>query len=158
MTRTTAPTRVSTRTHAPILLSAARHYAEASARYQRSRHTARPSHLARARYLEVTASFDKILTRLVLRTGHRGRTLQTATEAALIKAAARRLADQLTETHIGPTFSPQVAYDQLTHLVYDTLAAREAEDAADTAAHARRQQLTTATTRPRTAAQQALAA
>lgn len=143
MPRKTTPTPVNTRTHAPLLLSAARHYAEAAARYQRSRHTPKPSHLARARFLEVTTHLDKLLNTLVLRTGPKHQTLTTGTDAALIKAAARHLADHLTEHHIGPTYSPQTAYDQLTHLVYDTLHTRETEETANTAAHARRQQLTT---------------
>lgn len=150
-------TRVNTRTHAPILLSAAHHYAEAAARYQRSRHTTRPNHLAHARFLEVTAHLDKLLTTLVLRTGHRGRTLTTATDAALIKAAARHLADHLTETHLEPTHSPQAAQDQLTHLIYDTLTTRETEDTTDETARTRRQQITTVVTRTPTQ-QAALAA
>lgn len=130
MTRNQNPTRVNTRKHAPILLSAARHYAQAAARYQRTRHTSSPSHIARTRFLEVTATFDKLLTTLVLRPGHHGRTLATATDAALIKATARRLSDHLNETHLGPTHSPEATHDQLTHLIYETLSTREAEDTA----------------------------
>lgn len=139
MPRKTITTQVNTRTHAPLLLSAAQHYAEAAARYHHSCRAPHPSHLARARFLEVTAHLDNMLSALVLRTTSKRRTMATATDAALIKAAARRLADQFNETRLGPAYSPQAACDQLSHLVFDTLATREAEDSSEALAQADQQ-------------------
>ncbi|MGP9587224.1 hypothetical protein ACT3TB_16365 [Micrococcaceae sp. AOP34-BR2-30] len=122
---------IKTHTPEPLLLSAALHYAAASARYQRSRTTTQPNHLARARYLEVTTRFDTLLTTLILRDNL---TLTTGTRAALIKAAAHHLADHLAGTHPeATTDSHQDAHKQLTHLIHWTLAQSETENAHDRA-------------------------
>lgn len=118
-------THTTTHTHAPQILNAAQHYAHAAARYQHNRHTAQPHHIARARFLEVTAHLDTLLNTHILRTNTHTQTLTTATDAALIKAAARHLADHLTETHLGPSHTPQAAHDQLTHLIYETLTTQD---------------------------------
>lgn len=123
MPRTTPTTPRSRLRHAPALLASARRYAEAAARFRLSQ-AHHPNQLARARFMEVTNDLDKLLTSLVLRTETKRRTLQTATEAAHIKATARNLADQLTERDTEDTEA------ELTRLVNIVLAARENEDTA----------------------------
>src|SRR5699024_10212738 len=111
------PTTVNTAEHAPALTAVAHYYARAAARYRNARNTSTPKHLTRARFREAATHFDNQLTALVLRTGPKGRTLTTATEAAQIKAAAHHLADLLTEAGTTPDLCPRTAADHLAHLI-----------------------------------------
>lgn len=124
------PTPVNTTEHAPALTAVAHYYARAAARYRNARNSRTPKHLTRARFLEAATYFDNQLTALVLRTGPKGRTLATATEAAQIKAAAHHLADLLTEVGTTPDLCPRAAADHLAQLIQTILQKREAEDTA----------------------------
>jgi len=123
------PTPVNTTEHSPALTAVAHCYARAAARYRNARNTHAPKHLTRARFIEAATYFDNQLTALVLRTGPKGRTLTTATEAAQIKAAAHHLADLLTEAGTTPDLCPRTASHRLANLITATLKKREAEDA-----------------------------
>lgn len=129
------PTTVNTTEHAPALTAVAHYYARAAARYRNARNSHTPKHLTRARFLEAATYFDNQLTALVLRTGPKGRTLATATEAAQIKAAAHHLADLLTEAGTTPDLCPRTASDHLARLIKATLQKREAEDTTHPHAH-----------------------
>lgn len=123
---------VTTHTHAPQLFAAAARYAKAAQRWRAAEAETSGGlgrHLARARFTEVSADLDKMLGVMVQRYGSKTRELSTGTDAALVKAAARNLADTLDESTTALGCSPQAAADQLRTVVYSVLAAREAEDA-----------------------------
>lgn len=115
--------------HAPMILSAAHYYARAAARYHRARQAQQPQHIAKARFLEASTYIDKILTGLVFRTGHKGRTITTATQAARIKAAAQNLADCISENPTAHELCPHQASRTLTLLILEILQVRQLEGA-----------------------------
>jgi len=125
------PIIVNAEKHAPTLLAVARYYAQAAARYQIARQRPTARHLARTRFLEAATNFDIQLTALVFRSGPKGRTLVTASQAARIKAAAHRLADFLAEARTSPDLCPRSTHQHLARLIQATLQQREGEDRAE---------------------------
>lgn len=124
-TKNISPIAVNVSTHEPIMLDAVRRYAAAAAHYEAKRSAGARVHLAHARFLEIAGELDQLLTVLVLRQEPQGFLVSPATDAALIKAPARNLADTIHEVWIDQLATRA----HLAKTVHSILVARAATDA-----------------------------
>ena len=121
------PEAATVRPAAEQILSACRRYI--AAQIHRRQAPANRRNIAAVRAAEVATSLDALLAVHVFRIG-RKRGVHTGTDAAMIKAAARAIADNWHEAYPDPNSAPVQGLRNLTCTVYEVLIRRQAEDAA----------------------------